>query len=331
MRITHRALALAAVGMLVASSAAPASAAPLHDVLGPAYSNAVDNYVISVYEDLFDRAPDWPGEVTWSTALISGTPRIAVANAITSSEEFRTGLIDDAYDTYLGRGPDAGGLQSWLRGMSAGMTVEQLDSGFIASPEYWATSGGTSADWVKALYRDVLGRDAGASEVAGWVAALDRGATRTQVSMGFLLSTEYLTSVVDGYYQHLLRRSIEPGQGTWVAAIQNGARDEQIISGIVASDEYWNSQSTRPFVGSITLSPNQDTSVYLGGGQSYTVQAFQPDGTLIGDATDEATITWDGQPCVHGLCQPTSVGQHEIQAQHRGLNAWVTLTVLPPA
>lgn len=330
-RITHRALALAAVSLLVASTAAPASAAPRHTVLDPASANAVYNYVISIYEDLFHRAPEWSGEVGWSTALISGTPRIAVANAITSSEEFRTGLIDDAYDTYLGRGPDAGGLQSWLGGMSAGMTVEQLDSGFIASPEYWATNGGTSADWVRALYRDVLGRDAGSSEVTGWVAALDRGATRTQVSLGFLLSTEYLTTVVDGYYQRFLRRSIEPGQGTWVAAIQNGARDEQIIGGIVASDEYWNNESTRPWVGSISLSPNQDTSLYLGWGQTYTVQAYQPDGTLIGDATDEATITWDGQPCLHGLCQPTAVGPHEIHAQHRGLNAWVTLTVLPLA
>lgn len=129
MRIAHKALALAAVSLLVASTTAPASATPVHGLFDPAYSNAVDNYVISVYEDLFHRAPELSGEVTWSTALMWGTPRIAVANAITSSEEFRTGLIDDAYDTYLGRGPDAGGLQSWLRGMSAGMTVEQARLG----------------------------------------------------------------------------------------------------------------------------------------------------------------------------------------------------------
>ena len=58
--------------------------------------------------------------------------------------------------------------------------------------------------------------------------------------MGFLLSTEYLSSVVDDYYWWLLGRGLDPtGQSTWVSAIQHGARDEQIIGGIIASEEYW--------------------------------------------------------------------------------------------
>lgn len=321
MHIVRPVVALAVVSLLLPFAAGSATAAPP--------SSATDNYVISVYEDLFGRAPDMTGRSTWTGALNWGTPRIAVANAITSSEEFRSGLITDAYAAYLGRGPDPAGLQFWLRNMGAGMTIEQLDSGFIASDEYWAGAGGTSADWVRTLYADVLGREAGDSEVAFWVSQLTSGATRAQVAMGFLLSTEYLSTVIDGYYRWLLGRGLDPaGLGTWVSAIQHGARDEQVIGGIIASEEYWANESSRPYVGYIILSPREDTSVPLGSGQSYSVVAYQPNGVLIGDVTDEAHITWDGQPCPQGLCQPTSVGSHVIHAEHRGLNDWATLTVV---
>ena len=327
MRIVRPAVALVVVSLLLPFAAGPAAAATAATA---AELNATESYVLSVYEDLFTRAPDPAGLQTWRTALLSGAPRIVVANAITSSEEFRSGLIIDAYAAYLGRGPDAAGLQSWLRNMGAGLTVEQLDAGFIASDEYWAAAGGNSADWVRALYADVLGRDAGDAEVSLWVAALNGGTTRAQAAMGFLLSTEYLSSVVAGYYQWLLNRGPDPtGRSGWVSAIQHGARDEQIIGGIIASDEYWANETSRPFVGYIVMSPRTVTGVPLGTGQSYTVQAYQPNGVLIGDATDEAHITWDGQPCLLGLCQPTSVGPHEIHAEHRGLNDWATLTVVP--
>lgn len=324
MRIVRPAVALAVVSLLLPFAAGSAAAVSLAD------SNAADSYVMSVYEDLFGRAPDPTGGAAWRSALLSGTPRIAVANAITSSDEFRSGLIVDAYAAYLGRGPDAAGLQSWLRSMGAGLTIEQLDAGFIASDEYWAVAGGTSADWVRALYVDVLGREAGDAEVSSWVAALNGGITRTQVAMGFLLSTEYLSSVVDGYYWWLLDRGLDPtGRAAWVSAIQQGARDEQIIGGIIASEEYWANEAFRPFVGFIMLSPDGDTGVPLGTGQAYTVAAYRPNGVLIGDVTDEARITWDGQPCPLGVCQPGSVGPHEIRAVHRGLNDWSTLTVVP--
>ncbi|WP_256440404.1 DUF4214 domain-containing protein [Cellulomonas fengjieae] len=324
MRLARPAVALVVASLLLPGAAESASALTLEG------ANANEKYVISVYEDLFGRAPDPTGRTTWTTALGAGTPRIAVANSITSSVEFRSGLIIDAYEEYLGRGPDAPGLQFWLRNMAGGMTIEQLHSGFIASDEYWARAGATGAGWVSALYVDVLGREAGGSEVAFWLDELNRGATRAQVAMGFLLSTEYLSSVVDGYYWWLLGRGLDPsGLGTWVSAIQQGARDEQVIGGIIASEEYWANETSRPFVGYIILSPREETSVPLGTGWTYTVEAYEPNGAPIGDVTDEAHITWDGQPCTLGYCQPTSVGPHEIHAVHRGVNARSTLTVVP--
>jgi hypothetical protein len=197
-------------------------------------------YVTRVYSDLFNRAPDPGGLATWTMALNRGTPRVAVANAITYSTEYRSKLITGSYDHYLDRTPDPSGLASWLAAMGRGMTVEQMESGFIASPEFYKKAGSTDAKWVTKLYADVLNRPAAPSEVAGWTANLRAGTRRDQVAIGFLLSTERLTTVVDGYYRHLLGRGIDPsGQRAWVGILQRGGRDEAIIGGIIASAEYY--------------------------------------------------------------------------------------------
>ena len=203
-------------------------------------TSRVQRYITRVYSDLFNRAPDPGGLATWTAALNRGTPRVAVANAITYSSEYRSRLIAGSYNRYLGRSPDPGGLRTWLGAMNRGWTISQMESGFIASGEYYAKAGSTDAGWVRKLYTDVLGRSAAISEVVSWTAQLRRGMGRQQVAMGFLLSTERLNTVVDGHYRHLLRRGVDPaGQRTWVAILQVGGRDEAIIGGIIASQEYY--------------------------------------------------------------------------------------------
>ncbi|WP_158370922.1 DUF4214 domain-containing protein [Cellulosimicrobium cellulans] len=203
-------------------------------------TTALQRYVTRVYEDLFDRQPDPQGLTTWTSGLAAGTPRVAVANAITYSDEYRSRLIAATYQTYLGRGPDPAGAAGWLDGMRAGSTIQQLEVGFVASDEYYAKAGGTDTAWVGRLYQHVLGRSAAPSEIRGWTTGLARGASRSQVALGFLVSTEHLTTVVDGYYVDLLGRHIDAtGARSWVAAIQAGTRVEAIIGGIIASDEYF--------------------------------------------------------------------------------------------
>jgi hypothetical protein len=200
----------------------------------------VERYVVRVYQDLFHRAPDAAGLRHWAGALNSGTPRSAVAASITSSDEYRARLIANTYQTYLGRSPDAAGAASWLQAMRSGATVQDIEAGFVASDEYYLQAGRTNAAWVTRLYRHVLGRTPQPAEVRHWTGELARGWSRQQVALGFLLSTEHLTTVVDGYYVDPLDRHIDPsGQRTWVSAIQRGSRVEQIIGEIVASDEYF--------------------------------------------------------------------------------------------
>ena len=159
---------------------------------------------------------------------------------ITSSREYRGGLIKNAYSEFLDRSPDAPGLAGWLGAMNSGMTIQKMEAGFLASPEYYAKAGGDDASWVRQLYAHVLDRPAGGAEVDHWTARLAAGTSRQTVAMGFLISTERLRTVVSGYYLDLLDRGTDPaGRDSWVNAIQHGARTEQIIGGIVASNEYF--------------------------------------------------------------------------------------------
>jgi hypothetical protein len=197
-------------------------------------------YVGRVYFDLFNRAPDPAGLASWTANLNSGTPRVAVANAITNSTEYRSKLITGSYAKYLGRTPDPAGMNTWLAAMNRGFTVSQIEAGFISSPEYFLKAGNTNAAWVQKLYGDVLGRVAGDAEVSFWTTRLSTGMSRDQVAMGFLLSAERLGTVVDGYYLKFLGRSVDPsGRATWVKILQAGGRNETIIGGIIASPEYF--------------------------------------------------------------------------------------------
>ncbi len=207
--------------------------------LWPAPSDAVEAYVTAVYNDLFGRDPDPTGLAGWSDALMRGVPYSAVSDAITSSDEFRMGLIAEAYAKYLGRVPDHEGLLGWLRAMNRGLHIQQMEAGFLASQEYFDVWGeGTNAGWIQSLYIDVLHREAAPAEVQAWLPSIARDG-REVVARGFLYSTEKLETDVDGYYQWLLRRPLDDvGRAGWVRAIQGGHRVEEIIAGIIASPEY---------------------------------------------------------------------------------------------
>ncbi len=235
-----------AAGLAVPSAQAQEVAAAPGVQLGPvaaalpaAVSDPTAVYVSAVYRDLFARSVDPSGLATWTAALNSGTPRVAVANSITYSAEYRSRLITGSYQQYLGRGPDGAGLAQWLVLMNRGLTIQEMERGFLASDEYYGRAGGNARGWVAALYRDVLGRAPSASETSAWTSILARGTSRSSVALGFLLSSEHLGTVINGQYTTLLQRGTDAtGRSTWIKAIQAGTRTEAVIGSIVASNEY---------------------------------------------------------------------------------------------
>ncbi|NTW38564.1 MAG: DUF4214 domain-containing protein [Cellulomonadaceae bacterium] len=276
---------------------------------------AIRAYVTKVYDDLFHRAPDPAGLATWTGQLASGTPYGAVANAITSSDEYRSRLIRGSYTTYLDRGPDSAGLAFWLDRMSGGQHIEDMQAGFIASDEFYARGGGTPRGWVTRLYQTVLGRTAAAGEVDWWVSAIAAGMNRGTVARGFLYSSEHLTTVVDGYYVDLLDRHIDPsGQSTWVGLIQQGHRDEEIIAAIVSSSEY------RSWVVDTTQPPTVRIGHVVDGPQDYVGMSISNDGRWIAFESEmrlpgddrtgwhQAVYLWDNVTGATTLVSPANDG-----------------------
>jgi uncharacterized protein YkwD len=99
-----------------------------------------------LYLAYFDREPDTGGLDHWSDALQSGFPLGQVSYEFSRSAEFVTtyGLLDDGgflrlvYGNVLGRDPDPGGYDYWIRKMVDGMGRGSVMANFAESAEFRA-------------------------------------------------------------------------------------------------------------------------------------------------------------------------------------------------
>jgi uncharacterized protein YkwD len=94
--------------------------------------------------------------------------------------------------------------------------------------------------WVTLLYKNLLGRTAGQSEVNGWVANLQVGQPRDTVVTAILGSWEYNQRVVTQIYQQYLHRAPDAGGlAGFTNALMNGMSELAVRQIILSSDEYW--------------------------------------------------------------------------------------------
>jgi hypothetical protein len=172
----------------------------------------------------------------------------SVASALTHSAESYSAFITAAYQRYLGRAPASSEVAAWVGLMQQGLTDEQLEAGFIGSPEYIADHGGPGAGWVTGLYQDLLGRTPSLAEVSGWVQALANGLAPTAVAYGFAAGPEREGQRVTADYQQLLGRAPSPTEvAGWVGAFEAGqATNEDVVAGFLASAEFFQAHGGDP-------------------------------------------------------------------------------------
>ena len=149
--------------------------------------------------------------------------------------------VDDFYQTLLGRPVDAAGRSFWVRALVSGLSEAEVVLAFLNSAEYTAAHP-DNASFVNGLYVDLLGRQqADPNGLAFWQGELQQGAaSRTQVALSFLSSTEALTQAIDFYYTNLLGRPADPaGLQGYLTALQNGQfTPSEITILFLASDEF---------------------------------------------------------------------------------------------
>ncbi len=110
---------------------------------------------------------------------------------------------------------------------------------FATYPAGTVVTNPADAAFIKALYRDMLGREGSDSEVSGWVAGLARGMSRYQVAMAMATTPEWITTVVTRFYQDTLGRAPDSaGLSGWVSAARSGMPVAQIAAAFYGSDEY---------------------------------------------------------------------------------------------
>ncbi|HUY91494.1 MAG TPA: TIGR03118 family protein [Pirellulales bacterium] len=217
----------------------------IHSLAGNGHADDDGLFVSQAFEDILGRDADPAAEAAFTSLLQQGVPRSTITQVLTHSDEYYEDRIQLAYQDYLGRGADAGGLNFWLVLMRSGLSDEQLEAAFIGSAEFFNHSGGANRAWVDEMYFDLLGRAPDAAGEAYWENVLAHGSNRSQVAAGFAASAEREGATVQNDYLTFLGR--QPSQSEvdgWVNDFHNGLSNEQVVAGFVASDEYFNQQTS---------------------------------------------------------------------------------------
>jgi uncharacterized protein with LGFP repeats len=172
--------------------------------------------VQALYQDVLGRGVDPSGSAAWTAALATGTTPGQLIGALMTSPEYAVATVTRDYRDVLGRAPDPVGMRDWSSAITSGrLRSEDLRMYLYSSREFYHLSGGTDEAYVRALYRQILGRSPGAGEVSSWVAHLRRPGS-SSIVWGFWGSMESANVRVDAFYQRYLGRRADPsGLATW--------------------------------------------------------------------------------------------------------------------
>ena len=206
----------------------------------PVFNNPNQQLVAQLFRDLLGRRVDPAGLALYAGLLDRGISPEVVVRGLEASPEFRARQVQNAFRTMLGRAADRVGLDVHVRFLEQGGSMDVVNTCVLVSEEYFQTrGGGTNAGWLRAVYRDVLGREIDPSGEASFGALLARGASREQVAAAVLTSTEGRQRLVDGLYRQFLRRPADAsGLNAFVGLLQRGAREELVIAALLTSAEY---------------------------------------------------------------------------------------------
>lgn len=150
-----------------------------------------------------------------AAALFAGTMSFGTTAASAEGGEVlnvcpeMTDSVVRLYSAYFLRGPDAGGVDFWIREYSEnGRTLGEMSDFFSSSDEFIGLYGSLdNRAFVNLIYRNILGRAGEASGVNFWTGRLDSGEqNRGEIMLQFSEGPEYvqLTGTAPplaGYYQ----------------------------------------------------------------------------------------------------------------------------------
>jgi hypothetical protein len=190
--------------------------------------------------------------------------------------------------------------------------------------------GNANADYVEALYRAILNRNADQAGLQAWTSELTSGAlSRLQVVEGIRQSVEHFQQEVTAFYLTFLHRQPDPaGLNAWVQQLQNGVPDEQLAFDFLDSAEYLG-KGDFYFVSQMYLALLGRTPDHTGEVNWLAALGDDANGNHVGPATvtHEQVITafLRSQESLTRLVE----GYYQVYLQRladpAGLNAWLTV------
>jgi hypothetical protein len=171
-------------------------------------------FITLLYENVLHRAADPNGLTGWLGYMAQGHSQSDVLLGFTESAEdiadlstpVQHGLwvgdpnaaeVARLYDTTLERRPDLAGLTGWTQALDSGAaSLLQVVQGFVNSAEFQADYGSLdNTAFVTQLYENALHRAPDPAGLTGWLNALNAGASRAQVVLGFSDSAEHIANM----------------------------------------------------------------------------------------------------------------------------------------
>jgi hypothetical protein len=147
------------------------------------------------YTGIFRQAPS----AAVSAAYQAMPDAASALNSMLSAANVQVDPVVRLYQTAFNRVPDSAGMTAWVVPYSTNaITLQAIANGFTQSTEFttlYPTSM-SNAQFVGALYYNILQRTGEDAGIQGWVNALNSGAqTRAQVLLGFSESTEFKANI----------------------------------------------------------------------------------------------------------------------------------------
>src|SRR5262249_24691521 len=190
-----------------------------------------------LYRDILGRAAS-PAEVSaWEHVIEPGAlSRTAIVSALENSTEHKIQVIRGYYQKYLGRSPQAVGINTWLNFLARGGNLDQVLVGILSSPEYLARHGNTMTGFDDALFTDLLGRQGKPAGITAWA---NSGLDRPTLASTFLHSHEQVARLVNTDFQTYLHHSADAATVQfWQSRVDAGGKMQDIVGSIFLSKEY---------------------------------------------------------------------------------------------
>jgi hypothetical protein len=188
------------------------------------------------YLDFLGRIPDPGGYAFWAR---SGVSPGQLAASLSSSAEWVGRVVDDLYLRFRGAPPESAAARDFWSAQVRAVGAPAVAAQLFASAEYFDRNGGNIDDWIRALYRDLLGagRAPDPDGLAFWRTATVQSG-RPAVAMAIYQSLENRLYRVDQLYLDLLDRAADGGGREFWAEQILAFGDLALATFLASSTEY---------------------------------------------------------------------------------------------